>query len=351
MHDPSEMPARVTAFLAVQEPEWSDIAVTSYEVMTGGYSRLLARADVSHAGGSTVLVLRGDPPPGRALIDTDRRQEFDVIRTVGERGVRTPTALYFDDDGSALGTRALVISFSSSTSLLPHAAAGGALDGLPARLAEAMASYHAIPVDQLPAQLERPASWDDYIGRRIDEWRRTADAHVEDLPILRYVAAWLDAHRPAPVPLTLIHGDMQGANVMIDGDGNIEILDWELASIGDPREDMGYFKAVAQISPPDLLDDAGAVEFCARYREITGMTELELNPVVVAYFLILGVVGTVRRLLEGGADYARGQNTLLTSAFSLNSVIYGEGVWIAVTKQLEAVFAMMAAAAAKGEAS
>jgi aminoglycoside phosphotransferase (APT) family kinase protein len=346
MHHVEQMPAVLAAFLAENEPTWRDIEVTSYEVMTGGYSRLLAKAHVRHADGSTTLVLRGDPPADKILIHTDRRQEWEVVRALGERGVRVPRGRYFDDDGSGLGTRALVIDFSEAQSFLHYAADGRSLDGLSARLADALASYHRIPVDQLPAMLERPASWDAYMDRRIDEWRRTADAHVEDLPILRYMAGWLDAHRPAPVPLTLMHGDFQGANLMLDDDGQFVILDWELAGIGDPREDMGYFKAVAQVSPPDLLDDAGCLAFCERYRQLTGMNEVQLNPAVVAYFLILGVVGTVRRLLEGGADYARGTNHLFASAFNMNSIQFGQSVWLPTTAALGPVLEQIAAAAA-----
>jgi aminoglycoside phosphotransferase (APT) family kinase protein len=341
MNNPDEMPARIAAFLAEQEPEWRDIEVVAYEVMTGGYSRLLGKAHVRHAEGEEVLVLRGDPPPGRALVDTDRAQEFEVITTVAEHGVRTPRTRYFDDAGQHLGTRALVIEYTASDSFLPYASGGGSLEGLNIKLADALASYHRLPVASLPARLERPADWNTYIGHRIDEWRRTADAHVEDLPILRYVAAWLDAHRPPEVPLTLIHGDLQSANLMLAADGHFEILDWELASIGDPREDIGYFKAVAQIAPPDLLDDAGVMGFCERYRELTGLNEAQVNPVTVAYFLILGVVGTVRRLLEGGAAYSRDENTLLASLFNLNSVVFGSGVWIGASKQLEPVLAAM----------
>ena len=118
--------------------------------------------------------------------------------------------------------------------------------------------------------------------------------------MLRYVAAWLDAHRPPPAPLTLMHGDFQSANLLLSDDGEFVVLDWELAAVGDPREDMGYFKAVAQAAPPDLLDGERAERFCARYRALTGLDERQVNPVTIAYFLILGVVGTVRRLLEGG---------------------------------------------------
>jgi aminoglycoside phosphotransferase (APT) family kinase protein len=347
MLDPERMPQLLGEFLARQQPAWRNIKVSSYEVMTGGYSRLLAKAIVTHDDGHEVLVLRGDPPSDKVLIHTDREQEWDLVRALNEHGIRTPRAHFFDATGEHLGTKALVIDFSHSQSFLPYVGAGGSIEGLPTRLAEALASYHAIPLDDLPAQMERPANWDAYLTRRIDEWRRTADAHVEDLPILRYMAGWLDAHRPAPVPLTLMHGDFQSANLMISDDGHFEILDWELAAIGDPREDMGYFKAVAQAAPPDLLDDAGCAEMCARYRELTGLNELQVNPVVVAYFLILGVVGTVRRLLEGGADYARGANHLMGSVFNMNSVQFGHSMWLSTADALGPVLDQLAAAAAQ----
>ena len=347
MLDPERMPQLLGEFLARQQPAWRNIKVSSYEVMTGGYSRLLAKAIVTHDDGHEVLVLRGDPPSDKVLIHTDREQEWDLVRSLNEHGIRTPRAHFFDATGEHLGTKALVIDFSHSQSFLPYVGAGGSIEGLPTRLAEALASYHAIPLDDLPAQMERPANWDAYLTRRIDEWRRTADAHVEDLPILRYMAGWLDAHRPAPVPLTLMHGDFQSANLMISDDGHFEILDWELAAIGDPREDMGYFKAVAQAAPPDLLDDAGCAEMCARYRELTGLNELQVNPVVVAYFLILGVVGTVRRLLEGGADYARGANHLMGSVFNMNSVQFGHSMWLSTADALGPVLDQLAAAAAQ----
>jgi len=345
MLQPEQMPKLLGEFLAREQPRWRNIEVSSYEVMTGGYSRLLAKAIVTHDDGSEVLVVRGDPPADKTLIHTDRELEWDLVRVLNAHGIRTPRAHFFDPTGEHLGTKALVIDFSHAISFLPYVKAGGSLDGLQGRLAESLASCHAIPLDDLPPQMERPTSWDAYVSRRIDEWRRTADAHVEDLPILRYMAGWLDAHRPAPVPLTLMHGDFQSANLLLGDDGHFEILDWELASIGDPREDMGYFKAVAQVAPPDLLDDAGCEAFCARYRELTGLDELQVNPVTVAYFFVLGVIGTVRRLLEGGADYARGTNHLMGSVFNMNSVQYGHSMWLPTVDALGPVLDQLAATA------
>lgn len=344
MHDIAEMPARLAAFLAGQEPAWRDIEVTSYEVMTGGYSRLLAKAHVRHADGGHVFVLRGDPPEGKQLITTDRQLEWEVLGTVHRAGVRVSAPRYFDPTGDQLGTKALVIEFCEATSLLPYLAATAEHEhrATAERLADAAAAFHRLPLDELPTQLERPASWDAYIAHRIDEWRRTADAHVESMPILRFVAAWLEAHRPAPVPLALIHGDFQSANLMRDADGGIVILDWELAQIGDPREDLGYFKAVAQAAGPDLTAlDADA--FCRRYAELMGFTPEQFNPVVLAYFLVLGVVGTVRQLLEGGAAVARGDSTLVASVFNLSSVMFGQMMWLQATRQLDQAAAAMEA--------
>jgi hypothetical protein len=121
--------------------------------------------------------------------------------------------------------------------------------------------------------------------------------------------------------------------MLVDDDGMV-LLDWELAQIGDPREDLGYFKAVAQAAPPDLTDDES---FCARYRELTGLDETQVNPVVVTYFMVLGVIGTSRRLFEGGAAFARGDNTSVGSLFNLNSVTFGQMMWLQACRQLEAV--------------
>ena len=323
-----EMPQRVKAFFEKVEPAWKNVSVEKYEVMTGGYSRLLARADVAHDGIVSTFVLRGDPPADKSLLYTSRVQEYELLRTVGDAGVRTPHAVYFDATGEDLGTLAIVMDFSHSTSFLPYVAAGNSIEGLNIRLAEAIASYQSIP---------------------ISSWREASNNHVESLPVFHYVAEWLDAHRPPPAPLVLMHGDFQCANVMVTADGHIEVIDWELAGIGDPREDIGYFKAVSQASPPDLLGDDGIEGFCARYRELTGLNELQVNPATVAYFLVLGVVGTVEQLMQGGAAWAKGENHLFNSVFNLSSVLFGQSMWLDFLGQLSEPMKQISAAANGGK--
>ena len=64
-------------------------------------------------------------------------------------------------------------------------------------------------------------------------------------------------------------------------------------------------------------------------------------PARCALLRVLGVVGTVRQLLEGAAAYARGDNKLLASVFNLSSVQFGNSIWLPTTRALDAAFATM----------
>ncbi len=328
------MPARVAALLEARGAR--NVEVTHYGEMIGGYSRLMARFDASFeldgAAESGTFVLRGDPPPGQAIIETDRTQEFELISAIASH-VNTPPARFLDADGEHVGTPALVLEFSPAQSTLPWIEANGTAD-LPVRLAELAGALHTVPVDAIPASTPRPTT-DDVLGEQIDKWRRTADGHVEALPIFHYMAGWLDAHRPLPVPLGLVHNDFSSANMLVDENGDLVIVDLELATVGDPRQDLGYFKAYAQAVPPDLID-ADPEGFCARYRELTGYDEGQLNPAVVAYFSVAGVIDVVSQLMASGAALARGEASGSLIAYNSDNILFGHAAWMAATEALEA---------------
>lgn len=334
MQDPSGMPEKITALLEANGV--SDVNVGGYEAMTGGYSRLMARFEASFTIDGTsesgTYVLRGDPPEGTALIETDRSQEFAVIQAVSSY-LNTPAARFLDAKGDFIGTPALIIDFTKAESTLPWIEKNGAAT-LPTKLAELAGAMHTIPVDELPEILARPVSGDP-LTDQIMMWKQTAANHVEHLPIFRYVAAWLDANRPPPVPVSLVHHDFSTANMMVDGEGELVVIDFELATIGDPREDLGYFKAYAQAAPPDLIDENPKV-FLSRYREVTGLTEEQVNPVVLTYFLVLGVIGVVSQISNSGSAMARGETSSTGIAFNLDNLLFGQAAWIAATDALEA---------------
>ena len=336
MDDPTQMAPRVAALLEANG--CTDVSVTDYEVMTGGYSRLMARFDATFAHSGTTesgtYVLRGDPPPGEALIETDRTQEFETLHAVAPY-LKTPAARFLDAAGEHVGTPALVLDFSTAQSTLPWIEANG-LETLPLKLAELAGAVHTIPLDVLPASLPRPADG-DALGNQIAMWKATADAHIEALPIFRYVAGWLDAHRPPPVPLGLVHHDFSTANMLVDEAGDLEVIDFELAAIGDPREDLGYFKAYAQAAPPDIID-VDVETFLSRYREITGYSEEQVNPEVMTYFIVMGVIGVVSQLAAVGTSMSRGEASSSNIAFTLDGILFAQAAWMDATAALEAAF-------------
>ena len=91
MHETELMPARLAAFLQLHRDDVESIEVTEYEEMAGGYSRSMARARVRYTSDSVTLeetvVLRGDPPAGHSMIETDRDHEWAVLNALTEMGV------------------------------------------------------------------------------------------------------------------------------------------------------------------------------------------------------------------------------------------------------------------------
>ena len=334
MQDPSVMPEKITALLDSEGA--TDIDISGYAPMTGGYSRLMARFEakftIDGEQEEGTFVLRGDPPEGQAIIETDRSQEYAVLKSVAPH-LNTPPARFLDSKGIHIGTPALILEFTAAESTLPWIEKNGISD-LPTKLAELAGAMHTIPVDQLPSSLARPTSGDP-LTDQIQMWKKTAIDHVEHLPIFRYVAAWLDKNRPPPVPVSLVHHDFSTANMLVDGEGDLVVIDFELATIGDPREDLGYFKAYAQAAPPDLIDE-NPDDFLSRYREITGFSEEQVNPLVMTYFLVLGVIGVVSQIANVGSAMAKGETSSTNIAFNLDNLLFGQAAWMAATDALEA---------------
>src|SRR5258707_10485939 len=294
---------------------------------------------------SRTLVLRADPPADAALTHTDRAREWELLSALTARGdVPMPAARMADLTGEHLGRPGIVLEFVDGTQLQTHLSTAdtASYPELAERLATSIAQVHAVEAAALPASLERPASWDAYVDSLIDRWRAIEAAHVERDPFIRWVAAWLDANRPPPAPLTLVHGEFQAGNVMLNATGGLDIVDWEFAHIGDPRADLGWFQQVAAFSPPDLIG-ADPVAFCERYCKASGLSPEVVNPLTIGYFSILGAADAIGSLLQGIAAMANGDNHLITSAYLTSAVAFTHRLWRGGVLGLEAAMAPVTA--------
>ena len=333
MHDLDAMPDRVSAFLNAQRTGRT-ASVRSYALLTGGYSRVMARVEVEWSDGvGQTLVLRGDPPPDKTMLVTDRDAEWAVLRSLSSQpSIPMPAALYYDGTGEYLGTKAIVLEFCAGPSLqaeLNDLVAQGAVPddarftAIRDAFVDTIATVSKVDLDTLPVELVRPADWGAYMSTVNQSWAENERLLAESNPTMRYLAAWLDAHRPPPMPLVLQHGDLQPANILLDpSDGGHRLIDWEYAHIGDPREDLGWYVTYSAAAGPQLYN-ADPEAFLARYRHRTGTSELQVNQATIAYFSVVSAMKVFSQVVQAASSMAEGKTGGVMTTYNINAATVG----------------------------
>lgn len=113
------------------------------------------------------------------------------------------------------------------------------LAALPDRLAQEMAAIHAIPLSALPADIPTAGAAD-----LIETYHAAYATIGERRPVYELAFHWLRDNCPRPYnPPVLVHGDFRMGNLLIDARGLTAVLDWEIAHLGDPHQDLAYICA------------------------------------------------------------------------------------------------------------
>jgi aminoglycoside phosphotransferase (APT) family kinase protein len=299
--------ARLEAFLRARSADPSNFEVTGYQRIVGGYSRTMAKVWVNDRSGPQGYVVRSDPPIESAFIDTDREQEWDLLQSLHAAGtIPMATPLWCDLTGEELGAPAIVSELIDGPSLLTAAIPCDARERLAMaqRLAELAAAIHTFDLGKLPPHLTVPRSWDEYIDERAQQWTDAERVSEGRDPFMRLIACWLRANKPVAIPLGLVHGDFQPNNAVIHPDGGYRMIDWELAHVGDPREDLGWMNLCGANQPPDLIE-ADPDAFYARYAELRGLSPDAVNAANIAYFTVLGAGSVFIPMVKQLDAYAR----------------------------------------------
>jgi aminoglycoside phosphotransferase (APT) family kinase protein len=207
----------------------------------GGASRETWLVEVAESGGrERRWVLRRDPKGSVSLVPIG--DEYALIRAAAGAGVPVPEPLAFEPDGGRFDSAGMLMGFVEGTSVGPRILKKpeyeGARGRLTVQLAEALAGIHSIDPADLDGVLPAPAG--DPALVQLEEWERQLDEIGEPLPAVELGLRWLRANAPDPVGPRLVHGDFRLGNFIVDEDGLGAVIDWELAHLGDPAEDIGW---------------------------------------------------------------------------------------------------------------
>jgi aminoglycoside phosphotransferase (APT) family kinase protein len=224
--------------------------------ISGGASRETYRYDAVADGARQGFILRRDPPG--SLIETDRRAEFLAIRSFAGKGVTAPDAIVLEESGAELERPFFIMrrveggaagSPFAADPFGPHAAAiGDQFFSFMGRIAAE--SLDALPI--LDAQT--PPAPDACWRRELDYWAGVVEADEQHpQPIVRAAIRRLRRDPPPPASrVSVVHGDYRSGNFLHDGAGRIlAVLDWEMAHLGDPLEDIAWAMDPLWSNPAD----------------------------------------------------------------------------------------------------
>lgn len=192
------------------------------------------------------LVLRRPPSGTKAKGAHDMRREHDLQAGLAASFPLVPTMVGYCGDESLIGSEFYVMERVAGTILRKDVPDSLGLDRdsvktLCENAVDVLVRLHDVDVDA--AGLRDLDRGDGYVERQVGGWAgRMRRAHTPDVPDHEATMAWLEAHRPADRLHTLIHNDFRFDNLVLDPDDPtrvVGVLDWELATVGDPLMDLG----------------------------------------------------------------------------------------------------------------
>ena len=234
--------------------------------------------------GDEVFVLRRGPRPPLPKSTHDMVREARIQQLVAAEGVPVPQILAVCDDASVLGVPFYVMNFLSGMTIADEVPAllGSAEDraATSAAVVDTLVQLHRVPVTAGGlATFGRP---EGYLRRQVERFGGLWSLNTtRDLPEVARIGRWLGEHVPQSQTATVIHGDYRTGNLLFAADAParvLAILDWEMATVGDPLADLGYLTATYSEpgSTPTPLELTGVTrqpgylsrtELVDRYRE------------------------------------------------------------------------------------
>ena len=240
--DQAKLERRIAGLLQKHHPESGEFIVSDLRQVFGGNARQAWAFDVDfYASGEkkhVPCILLAQVAGGH--VESSATAEYQVLAALTGRGIRAPAVVALDADGEITGMPAIVLErvegVAGAVAFLEPVDPGISV-ALTEELAEVTADLHAF--DWRKAGLAAPDG--DAPLRQINMWEnRYREGRLIAHPPLSYMFGWLRDHVPPPPRLSLVHGDLRPGNFLCEGRHVTALLDWEMAHVGDPAEDIAW---------------------------------------------------------------------------------------------------------------
>lgn len=268
------------------------------------------------------LILRRPPAGHLPKSGHDMRREYTVQSKLAKEFPYVPKMVAFCDDHSVIGTDFYVMDKVRGVILrrnLPKELELGPEKAreLTTSWVERLVDLHK--VDPAAAGLQDLGRPDGYVGRQIGGWsKRYTDAKTWNVPSFKKVIRWLEANQPDDVANCVIHNDWRLDNVVLDPDDLgriIAVLDWEMATLGDPLMDLGATLAYwiepgeggrmaeqFRLQPSNVPGMLTRDEIVALYSEKSGIPIDDFRFYrVYGYFRLAGIIQQIYKRYHDGA--------------------------------------------------
>jgi len=303
--------------------------IDDVSLLTGGTQNLLVR----FSRGGRTYVLRRPPRHLRPKSNDNLRREARILEALTGQGVAAPALVAACPDESVMGGAAFFLmdaidGFNATTGLPSlHAGDPAVRHRMGLSAVEGLARLGAL--DHVALGLADFGRVDGFLDRQVSRWLGELESYAAlagypgaDLPGVHDLATWLEGHLPTTYRPGIMHGDFHLANLLFETDGPelAAIVDWEMATIGDPLLDLGWLLVTwpaGEGSPIDLLAQqfAGQGGLAARSELVETYAEHSDRDLSAIHWYAalagfkLGIVleGTYARACAGKADRSIGE--------------------------------------------
>lgn len=200
--------------------------------LSAGASRLSWRLDVRCGSEVRRVVVQRERV--RGLGRGEVVAEANLLRAAGAAGVPVPEVVDVDPDGAEIGGAYLATSWIEGETIprriLRNPDLAAARESFAEECGRILARIHAIPAEPLGLPAPDPLA---AIAQMLD-------GTGQPRPAFELALRWLRDHRPPRRRAAVVHGDFRTGNFIIGPDGVRAVLDWELAHLGNPVEDIGW---------------------------------------------------------------------------------------------------------------